>query len=147
MERTKAASATKKIIEVKPKIEPIVEIIPEPIVEIIPEPRMIRFQKIGGGSFLMFNSVTKEQRWIKPGEKFSALPEDVPAAYRDVVIPLEHVPAPVAPVIIKVPVVFTLVPVENLEGFYNVENLNGKVINEKPLDKGEAISMIESLNS
>lgn len=46
----------------------------------------IWWKKVGGGT-LRFNN-----RIYKPNEKFLARPDQIPAAHRDVIIPLEEVP-------------------------------------------------------
>ena len=46
----------------------------------------ILWKKVGGGSFRMPGKI------IKPGQKFRARPDQIPAGFRDVVIPLEKIP-------------------------------------------------------
>ena len=50
----------------------------------------IRWRKEGGGSFR--TKINGKDRIIKPGETFRALPEEIPLAFRDVVVPLDKVP-------------------------------------------------------
>jgi hypothetical protein len=109
----------------------------------------IQWQKVGGGSFQM------GRRLIKPGEKFFAFKEEIPKAFRDVVVPLDgsvtwdketkKEEKPVYPV---TNVTYTITPIEiiNPKGksplWWNVIGKDGKVLNEKALRKADAEKLI-----
>lgn len=103
----------------------------------------IRWQKIGGGSFFL------GRRRIKPNEKFKARPSEIPAMFRDSVIPLDEIPEKEAELLVEgIKTVYTLESVE-VEGeeapLFNVVNQSGKKINEKPLTKEIAESFLNDL--
>lgn len=107
-------------------------------------PGVIRWRKIGGGSFYMHNKI------IKPNQIFDAHLEDIPDGFRDVVVPLDDK----ASQDIKTATAVSQEPAVQLEyfvksrgggGYYDVVDKNGKVLNEKALRKAGAESLIESL--
>lgn len=108
-----------------------------------PAPENIRWKKIGGGSLRL--TINGRKRIIKPNEKFRAALNEVPQAFRDVIIPLEDLPgsAP-APVIAGIETVYTLKTREK-GGWYDVVDKNGKVLNEKALKKDVADKLIQDL--
>ncbi len=103
------------------------------------KPGMIRWIKKGGGTFTLNNRI------IKKGQIFDARLEDIPEAFRDVVVRLDRevketlsvAPKPLAKV-----EYFTK---HRGSGYYNVVDTDGKVQNEKPLRKDEAEALIVSL--
>ncbi len=102
-------------------------------------PGMIRWIKKGGGSFVLNN------RHIKQGQIFDARLEDIPEAFRDVVVQLDK----------EVKETLPVVPVQSLKveyfvkyrgsGYYNVVDSNDKIQNEKALRKDAAEALIVSL--
>jgi len=113
------------------------------------EDGMIRWKKIGGGSFHMGNRI------IKPNQVFTARVEDIPASFRDVVIPLDSIP-----VVPEVPIVITkteylLKPRGKSKTLFDVVTKIGvdddgndifKAINEKVLTKEIAQNLITDLS-
>lgn len=83
---------------------------------------------------------------IKPGQKFWALPEEVPVEFRDVLKPLHKEELKEA--VSEVPVEKAVVTYELSHrggGRYIVEDADGKRVNEEYLSKEEAQALIESL--
>lgn len=106
-------------------------------------PDMIRWRKIGGGAFNMPNRI------IKPNQEFSARLEDIPENFRDVVVPLNEKEAAKIRKKEETP----SKPAVKLKyfvkarggGYYNVEDQDGKVQNEKALRKDAADALIANL--
>lgn len=109
----------------------------------ISTPEKIRWQKIGGGSLRL--TIDGKKHIIKPNEKFKAGLNEVPQAFRDRIIPLDDLPgkAP-APVITGVETVYVLKQ-RGKGGWYDVVDLNGKVLNEKALKKEVAEKLVQDL--
>lgn len=107
------------------------------------EEEKIRWKKLGGGSLHLKN------RLIKPNEVFKAYPSEIPAAFRDQVIPLESIePATTGePITIPEPVkiAYTIQPRGKSRSLFDVVDINGKAINEKPLPKLVAEQLINDL--
>ena len=106
--------------------------------------KVIKWKKVGGGS-LRFSG-----RIIKPGQIFKAKASEIPEGFRDVVIPLESIPgdttAPGAPVIDAKPVeVEYKLKSRGSGGWFDVVDLNGKVLNEKALKKDVAEKLVKDL--
>lgn len=109
--------------------------------------------KNGGGVFR-----TKNGKIIKPKEIFSAPLSDIPVAFRDTIVLLDDqdVPdfikhpqkrknkGPELPPVTPVSSYYEIVPAEE-EGFFNVMDGNGKVINEQPLDEQAASDLVKVL--
>jgi|WetSurMetagenome_2_1015567.scaffolds.fasta_scaffold631737_1 hypothetical protein len=85
---------------------------------------------------------TKDGRDIKPGETFTACPEDVPMTFRDLIKPMEQLPEE-RPLDVVQPQYRI---VSRGPGTYNVIDGNGKVKNEKPLKQADAKALVESLS-
>jgi hypothetical protein len=103
-----------------------------------------KIQWVNRGGTLRF----RKNQIIKPGERFSAFPEEIPQAFRDVIIPLGDLPAQVSSVKIKAePLVYTLHPTEDNGETFDILDSKGKKINELPLDKETAESLIKDLQS
>ena len=101
----------------------------------------IRWKKIGGGGF-MFNG-----RLIKPGQVFTARPDQLSKTFRDVCVPLDELPEPTPEP--KIPVtdaVYSVSPRGNSKIWYDVVDSKGKVINEKALKKDAAEQFAKDLN-
>jgi len=95
----------------------------------------IKWRKEGGGSLRWGNRI------IKPGEVFSARPEDIPTAFRDVIVALDKLPE--TDVVKGKETKYNLSFVE--KGKWNVVDENEKVINETTMTKAEAQKTIEEL--
>jgi len=105
--------------------------------------KVIKWQKTGGGSFRMGN-----KKLIKPGQIFSATIEEIPIAFRDVVKPVDGkdvlVTVDAAALIKTAPELKYYVKHVN-SGWYNVEDVNGKVMNDKKLRQEAAEGLLKSL--
>jgi len=99
-----------------------------------------RWKKIGGGSFKFGN------RLIKKGEEFSATLDEIPKAFRDTIIQLDGVPATKVPepVLPSIPSVYTLQS-RNGSSWYDVVDNQGKVVNEKAMQKAAAEKLLAEL--
>ena len=99
----------------------------------------IKWKKTGGGSFRMVNRI------IKPGQIFSARPDEIPMAFRDIIIPLEDIPTEkVEQDASNKKEKFTIVKISNSK-FVNIVDASKKVINENKLTPEEAEVLIEEL--
>lgn len=95
----------------------------------------IRWQNKGTGKFYLNGKV------IKPGEVFLALPWEVPQAFRSTIVQLDPEKVPEVPS--AVPLKFEL---RHYGGpLFNVVSEQGKVINEKPMSKEDALDLIKIL--
>lgn len=96
--------------------------------------------KNGGGSARLTIDGTK--RIIKPGEVFYAKEEDIPAAFRNTIRPLEAIvhkePAPVKKAVTPKYRVVPSIESKEEEELFDVINSRGKKMNEVPLDKETA---------
>ena len=104
-----------------------------------PRKNPIKWRKVGRGSFILNN------RYIKPNQIFTATEDEIPKAFRDVVIPLETAP-------VSVDKYLTIVKESNYalqecEGtdFWNIVDKQGKIVNSNPLTYQNAISLLSSL--
>jgi hypothetical protein len=100
----------------------------------------ITWKKIGGGPLILKNRI------IKPGEKFKARIDEIPMAFRDVVIPLQDLKiSPVPEIISKKVSTYHLEPKGNSKSLFNVVDTEGKVLNENGLKKEIAEQFIVDL--
>jgi hypothetical protein len=102
----------------------------------------IWWKKKGGGSF-MFN-----RQLIRPNMKFRAAPNEIPLAFRDLVVPLEdYVDPETAPDPLKTaPVVnYFIQPKGKSKFLFDVVDGSGKAINEKGLTKEIAENLLNDL--
>lgn len=102
----------------------------------------IRWRNDGGSLRFRKNQI------IKPGETFAAYPDEIPKAFRDVIIALEPIPdANTKPEVFvnAIPTKYTLEPNEDEEGFFDIFNGKGKKMNEKPLEEATAKQLIKDL--
>jgi len=120
------------------KVEPIQEETEQtqPPLEI---PTKMRWKNMGGTFRLNRNTI------IKPGEKFLAFPYEISEAFRDVIIPLEAIPEVKPKPIPFIPVNYTLKPTD--DGFFDIYNIQGKKMNEKPLEETVAKNLINDLQN
>jgi hypothetical protein len=106
-----------------------------------------QWKKVGGGSFTMGKQI------IKPGQIFSAYPEEIPKSFRDLVQSVDgkvtFTTAKEAPLATTYPVTkvtytitpeskLTVVPKGNSNTWFNVVDKDGNVQNEKGLRKADA---------
>ena len=109
----------------------------EPVVEDTPKSEVIRWKKIGNGSFILNN------RYIKPGQTFMATVEEIPKAFRDVVVPVEGLPED--PLLnVKKSSNYSIVEIEGTNT-WNIVDGQGKVLNEKPMVRIEAEKLLKAL--
>lgn len=100
-------------------------------------PKPIRWKKIGNGSFILNN------RYIKPGQTFMATVEEIPKAFRDVVVPVEGLPED--PLLnVKKSSNYSIVEIEGTNT-WNIVDGQGKVLNEKPMVRIEAEKLLKAL--
>ena len=101
--------------------------------------KVIRWKKVGGGSFRLGNRI------IKPNERFKATESEIPKSFRDLVIPIQALPSspPVEP-IKGVEPVYTAKP-RGSGGWYDVVDAKGKALNEKALKKEVAEKLVADL--
>jgi hypothetical protein len=99
---------------------------------------IIWWKKVGGGS-LRLNG-----KMIKPNEKFKASVEQIPKAFRDVVIPLEKIEEIQSSILPENEPKYSLTPLSR-KGFYNIVNIDGKKLNEKPLKEVDAWALLKDL--
>lgn len=111
----------------------------------------IWFKKIGGGSLRL--RISGKPQIIPPGQKFKARPSEIPASFKDVVLPLEQIPTAETQKVVqagKTPV-FTKEKYEPKEGetfeqdMFNIVNSTGKVLNQKPLTEADADSLLKDM--
>lgn len=126
----------------KPEIKPLVNLT-NPVSETVTIDKEIplyyNYKKLGGGSFRF--KIDGRDRIIKPNEIFKARPEDIPAAFKDSLQLLDKVTqAPKTKVITSV---YTITS-EDEENWYVIDSL-GKKVNEKPLTKESAYTMVKDL--
>ena len=98
----------------------------------------ILWKKLGAGSFRMENG-----RIIKPNQTFRASLEEIPAAFRDVVVPQEDLPEEK-----PLPVVSDTYEIRSRSGgWYDVYDQHGKKVNENAMRQSEAQALAASLMS
>lgn len=104
----------------------------------------IRWKKIGGGSFRMASG-----KIIKPGQVFTAREDEIPTAFRNVVVPLDVTlvsPVEAEPEVVKVAKAeYTVVSRKSSKSWFDVVNAEGKVLNEKALKKEQAEELVKTL--
>jgi len=104
---------------------------------------LITWKRLGNKP-MIFNN-----RYIKPGQTFTARVEDVPAAFRDIIVPVdseqyEEVKAKEDNVTADAVELEYFVKVRSA-GYYDVVDSAGKVQNEKALRKAAAEELIATL--
>lgn len=123
-----------EIVPIEPKVE-LKEEKAKELVELDPlAPKPIRWKKIGNGSFILNN------RYIKPGQTFMATVEEIPKAFRDVVVPVEGLPEDKL-LSAKKSSNYTLVEIEGTNT-WNIVDSQGKIFNEKPMARLEAEKLL-----
>lgn len=105
------------------------------------EDNKIMWIKKGGGTFRMSSG-----KIIKQNQKFIASEEEIPKAFRDTVVPANPGDALDEDNEIKVDAEDPgYVIVDRSPGWYNIEDKDGKVMNESGLRKADAEKMLEDL--
>ena len=109
----------------------------------------IRWRKIGGGTFQLPNG-----KIIKPNQVFTASVDEIPMAFRDVIVPAdkdtrqklnEEAAGNAALPVSKMPL---FVIMAKSPGWFDVVNsTTGKQINEKSLREKEANNLVAELNA
>jgi len=110
-----------------------------------------KWKKVGGGSLRLGNN-----RIIKPGQIFEALPEELPKSFRKFVIPMsgdanfkevEAKESVIIPGVVPKYVVkkkeFTMEQKGKSKLWFNVLDGDGKVVNEKSLKKEDAQALVD----
>lgn len=97
------------------------------------------YKKIGGG--YLWISIGGKIRKIKSGEEFYASPDEV-KNFLDVLEMIEVKKTKENKTIEKK---YSIVEIEGQKGLYNIVDKNGKIINEKPLIKMNALKLIKTL--
>jgi hypothetical protein len=103
--------------------------------------KKIKWKRIGGGSHRLPNGTL-----VESGVPFDATPEEIPKAFRDVIVPVnpEELQALLEPPDIDpAPSLYSLK--SRGPKAWDVVDGQGKVINEKPLTKAGAEELIKSL--
>jgi hypothetical protein len=98
-------------------------------------PTLIRWKKVGGGSLYWKNKI------IKPGQIFWATVDEIPKAFRDTILPVDELPE--EPILIESKSTnYTLNQNGNL---WDIVDKRGKAINEKPMERANAESLLKVL--
>jgi len=108
------------------------------------EQGLIRWKKVGGGSFRLNRNTI-----IKPNQVFEAREDEIPKAFRDVIIRLDGIPTSKNIDIEKVKERKNKYKTEETSraGYVHIVDNNGKKISEKPLKKDDAKKLISDLES
>jgi hypothetical protein len=125
-----------EIVPIELKVELKEEKAKEPVVEDTPKSEVIRWKKIGNGSFILNN------RYIKPGQVFTATVEEIPTAFRDLIVPVDKLPDDPFKKPKKV-VNYSLSQTE--DGKWNIVDKLGKVFNDSPMELNEAEKVLNVL--
>ena len=103
-----------------------------------------RWRKLGGGSFRLNNRV------IKPNQVFRASPEDIPEAFRDVVVCLDDLPADeLEHAIEQTAEAFSggyQIRARGVGGWCDIVDAQGKIVNEQALRREDAENLLRELN-
>ena len=104
---------------------------------------LIWWKRVGGKAF-MFNG-----RHIKPNQKFQAKLEDIPEAFRDIILPLDQgeYEKSVTKEDVRAPAELEYFVKSRGAGYYDVVDGDGKLQNEKALRKDAADALVESLTA
>lgn len=103
-------------------------------------PKMIKWKSLSSTFRMRRNGKLKI---IKPNEVFSAYEHEIPRSFRDVVVPLEDLPAEQ-----PLEVVASGYQLRHKgAGRYDILDAQGKAVNEAPLSKEEAQTMIVALGN
>jgi len=111
---------------------------------------VFRWKKLGGGSSRLM--IKGQRKIIKPGQVFTATEDEVPVAFRDVMVKIDNLPIEggKAPVILINPE-YKLKPRDedadewDIVKWDPIKEKEGKKINDVPLSKEKAEKMIANL--
>ncbi len=110
----------------------------------------IWYIKLGGGSARI--RVSGTPRIIKPNEKFQALPSEIPASFKDIIVPVNREKEAEVIKTLKSrqtapkKVVYSVQKHEGTE-LFDVVNSTGKIINGEPLEEEDATKLKNDLES
>jgi len=105
------------------------------------EPNVITWKKVGGGSLRLKGKI------IKPGQLFEATPDEIPALFKNLVVPMGELPkAADVPSIKVTKTEYKMVPRGKSNTWFDIVGPNEKVINEKALTKEAAANFIKTLS-
>lgn len=124
----------KGVDEEETKEEPKEEV-KEKVVEVPDPDPILRWKKLNG-------SLRLPNRIIKPNEIFLARRSDLPKAFMDNIMLLDETPVTATKKVVKT-LVYSLSKRD--DGFFNIVDSNGKVLNEKPLKESAAKVLLEDL--
>jgi hypothetical protein len=102
----------------------------------------ILWQKLGGGGFMLHGKL------IKSKDKFRATPNEIPNAFKDVVVPLEDYvlePQVVDAFVAKKEVNYSMQQRGKSKSWFDVVDGKGKAINAKALTKEQATSLLKDI--
>lgn len=107
-----------------------------------PNDGKIRYKKLGGGSFRLHGKI------IKPGQVFLARPNEIPKAFKDVLVPQEPLPENISveEQIVKASLPEYSLQERNRKGWFDIVNKDGKKLNEKALKEEEANQLLKDLS-
>jgi len=116
----------------------------------IPGDEMIRWKKLGGGSFHLkrLEGAGKVATYIiKPNQIFLARDSEIPHGFRDVVVPLDRIPSDTAAAEgMTSATKWEKAPSRDEEDMYDIINAGtGKVLNSRPLTEEKADALLEDL--
>lgn len=97
---------------------------------------LIRWKKIGNGSHRFGNRI------IKPGQIFSAYPDQISETMRTFIVPVDELPE--EEVVIPVESFYKLQ--ERGKGWFDIVNSQGKIINENALRRDAALKYIQNIS-
>jgi hypothetical protein len=116
---------------------------PAPLKKAPEDDGRIWYRKIGGGSLHLRLDGT--MKIIKPNQRFRARPMDIPAPFRDIIVPEQ--PEPPKKKIPEAAAHYDVVEIGVGEDQYNVVNKEtGKPFNGAPLSKQDAETLATELN-
>ena len=98
--------------------------------------KKIRWRNMGG-------TFRTSNRKIKPNQVFTATIDEIPQAFRDVIVPVDELPKEPEPVTMPLDEQYTLQ--QKTPGWYEIIDVNGKVVSEKAMRKEEAENVLEAL--
>lgn len=85
-------------------------------------------------------------RVIKPNQTFRANPEDIPKAFRDVVVCLDDLPADEVEMTVVETAGGYQLRRRGVGGWYDIVDAQGKLVNERALRRDDAEVMVRDLN-
>jgi len=108
-----------------------------------PKEGQVKFHKQGGGAFAV--TIDGRRKIIKPGQTFYAHPDEIPAAFRDVIVPVDKSKLKAVEEGVSNAPDLDYSAKHHGGGKYAVYNSNGDRQNDDWLSKDEAKALVESL--